>query len=656
MKLGKYSYKVPNKVEIQVDRFHKGTNVIQSATRIQPEEASEFLNLMLVDDGLPSPRWGTKVYGGEISGASRIDGFSEYVKSDGTRELIVVANGVVQKKNGSSWSTISGATFTEGTQAYLTQIAGYLYITNGGTDAIARYDGSTLTTYTALDEPSNVALERGAGLSSGNYTYYVQITALNGIGETAGSTQVSTTTDIERIDWAETDEYINITWDAVTNATRYQVYISDESGYEVLLAQTETNSYKDDKTATPNPYIEVPDDNTTSGPAIGPMTLSGNRMWATKDPTNKYRVHFTGTGVNMGIFSAFYGGGWIDLEKGGRTEPQIVVDYRDGQGNPRATVVCATPEGTGNVWQIELTSVTVETETFTVPAASKVTGSTGTNAPLSALIAKNDVYFLNKRGVDVLGNEKQFWGILRTNELSVKIRPYIESLLGDQINKACSYYFDDKVIFSVCTSGTENNRIFLYDREHKVFIKDWSVGVTQFGEYTDNNGVTHFLGGSTSDGYLIEFNENTLGDRGVPFTTRYRGPRFSMGDDWSKFARLRMAKFRFEEPKGAIAISLIGTGRRGSFSTIASGTVTTSQAKTGLGFDLMGTILLGSSSGVPTTFSSVNTQRNIRLRSRVRDVQVQIQTTGLENGYKLHSYRIEGNLLNIKDPSDERLS
>jgi len=357
----------------------------------------------------------------------------------------------------------------------------------------------------------------------------------------------------------------------------------------------------------------------------------------------------------MGTFSAFYGGGYIDLEKGGRTRPQIVMDFRDGQGTPKATVLCSTPEGTGNVWQIALVSATVGDVTFTIPSAEKVTGSTGTNAPLSSVVAKNDIYFLNKRGVDVLGNEKQYWGVLRTNELSVKIRPYIDSLLGDYLNKACAYYYDDKIFFSACTSGEENNRIFIYDREHKVFLSDWSVGVTQFGEFTDADGVTHFIGGSTEDGHIVEFSENILGDRGTAFTTRYRGPRFSMGTDWSKFARLRITKFRFEEPKGAVSISLLGTGRRESFGTIATGVMSTSQALTGLGFDLLGDTLMGDTEGSPTTFSSRNTQRNIRLRDRVRDIQVEIETKGLENGYKLHSYRVEGNLLNIKDPSNERL-
>ena len=654
MKLGNYAYSKVIPLDIQVDRFHLGTNKIQRATRLKKEEASDILNLMLVDDGLWSPRWGTSVYGGAITGAEQIDGFSEYVKSDGTRELIVVGGGKVWRHTTSSDTEITGATFTEGTRAYFKQIAGYLYISNG-VDPLARYNGTNLTTYTEIDAPTGLTVTRGSALSAGNFHYYAQVTALNSIGETVGSTEASTTVNKAREDWSAANETMVFAWNAVAGATRYQIYISDESGYEVLLTYVETNAYTDDNTTTPNPYVETPDANTTGGPKFGPMELSGNRLWGTKDPNNKYRVYGTGTGPNMGVFSDFYGGFFIDLEKGGRTEPQVVVDYRDGQGNSRATIVCATPEGTGCIWQVALTDATVGDVTFTVPSASKVTGSFGTSAPASVLIAANDVYFINKRGVFVLGNEKQYWGVLRTNELSVKIRPYIESISESKIGNVCAYYFDDKVFFSVSTNGVANNRIFYYDRENLSWVADWSVGVSQFGEFTDSNGVTHFLGASSTDGYIIEFAPTTLGDRGVAFNTRYIGPQFPVNEDWSKFAKLKKFLIRLADPKGAVNVSLLGTGKSAQFLTVAAASITASSAATGLGFDPLGSIRLGLSAGTATTFAIGNTQRHMRLKNRVRDVQVMITTTTLENGYTLMGYKIKGHVLNLSEPSSEKI-
>jgi hypothetical protein len=201
------------------------------------------------------------------------------------------------------------------------------------------------------------------------------------------------------------------------------------------------------------------------------MEISGNRIWATHDVNNPYTVYFSGTGQFIGNFSDFYGGGWINLEKGGRERPTRVIHYQSGTGDGRATVLCSTPEGKGAVWQITISSATVGDSTFSVPAAGKVVGSSGTDSQLSVVADNNNIWFFNRRGIFTLGPEKNYYGILRTNELSSRIRPYIRGLIGSQINKVCSYFYDAKVFFSVPTSASGNNRIIYYDTErHRALV------------------------------------------------------------------------------------------------------------------------------------------------------------------------------------------
>ncbi|HRY74266.1 MAG TPA: hypothetical protein P5098_01100, partial [Candidatus Dojkabacteria bacterium] len=184
---------------------------------------------------------------------------------------------------------------------------------------------------------------------------------------------------------------------------------------------------------------------------------------------------------------------------------------------------------------------------------------------------------------------------------------------------------------------------------------DWSVGVNQFCEHTDSDGITHFLGASSNDGYIIEFSKNILGDRGVAFKTRYTGPQFPVSKDWSKFAKLKKFHIRLADPKGTVKVSFIGTGKNSTFSTIAHTEISTTNAATGLGFDPLGSVQLGASNGSPTTFAIGNTQRHMRLKARVRDVQLVVETTGLENGYTLMGYKIKGTILNVNDPSSEKI-
>lgn len=462
------------KANIQVDDFAGGVNTLFSATRLKKNEAYEATNLILIEDGVWDKRWGTQIY--PVSGTTftnRPDGFSEYRKTDGTRELIVVADGVVIRvgEDGTK-TTISGATFTQGTPCEFLQINNYLYICNG-VDDLARYDGSTLATYTALAAPAwaGTPLARGGGLSAGSFTYYYRVTAVNSVGETTPNAEQSITANIARADWDAANESITLDWDAVSGALKYIVYFSDTSGFEVKLAEVEGGStgYIDlggGGVDIPNPYVEPPTDNTTDGPKFSTIALSGNRIWGAKNPDAPWRVYFSGTGVNLGNFSPAYGGGWIDLEKGGRATTEKPVDY---QG--KAHILCKTDDGKGTIWQISLDSISIDTETFTVPIPTKIITSIGTPAPRSVIYVENDVMFFNPKGVHVLGNEPGVLNVLRTNELTAKIRPYVRGLNAASLDKICAYYFNSKVLFAVPSGEGYPDRIIMFDRERVSWIK-----------------------------------------------------------------------------------------------------------------------------------------------------------------------------------------
>ena len=91
----------------------------------------------------------------------------------------------------------------------------------------------------------------------------------------------------------------------MSGATRYQVYISEESGKQTLLVDTAATTYRDDGTIQANLFIEVPQDNTTTAPKFSELSLIDGRIWGTKDPNNKYRVYWGGDELNTSAFSAY---------------------------------------------------------------------------------------------------------------------------------------------------------------------------------------------------------------------------------------------------------------------------------------------------------------------------------------------------------------
>ena len=186
--LGRLPTAKEKKLILQIDRFNGGVNELLSAPRLKSNEAVEAKNLMLVEDGLWTKAWGIDYYGSD-AGGSIVDGWTEYRKSDGSRELIIFAGGLAKKSadNGATWTTISGYTPTAGYPVDTVQIGDYLYACNG-VDSLARYDGTSFSTYTELSAPTNLTATRNT-LTDGSYTYYYQVTAHNAVGETIASSE-----------------------------------------------------------------------------------------------------------------------------------------------------------------------------------------------------------------------------------------------------------------------------------------------------------------------------------------------------------------------------------------------------------------------------------------------------------------------------------
>lgn len=651
---------------ITVDKFNGGTNSLIDEARLGSQFAVESNNMLQTQDGVWTTKWGSSYYGAVYSDTP--DGACEYVKSDGTTELITIAGGKAYKStDGGSITEITGATFTSGTQCFFLQISGYLYIANG-TDALARYNGSVLTTYTEINAPAGLSASLVAsGLSSGSYTYYAEVTALNDVGETVGSTEASITTNKIRDEWTATTDKVVWSWSAVAGANRYQLYLSDESGDEALLGSTTELSFTDNGTAVINPYVVTPEANTTGAPKFKSMCMSGNRIWATNNTADMYKVYFSGTGQFLGNFSDFYGGGWINLEKGGREMPVAIKHYQTGQGSGIATALCKTPDGRGAIWQIDISTATVGDTSFSIPSATKIIGSFGTESILGTVSTDNDIMYPNRKGWYSLGPEKNYYGILRTQELSSNIRPSWNNIISSRVDEICAYYYDAKVFISIPTSETGNDKIVIYDMERRNWVWSWNNGAKQFLDYTDSNGNTHFLYIPSSGTRLVELSQNYLNDLGTAFNQSYISPLLPVSKTKTDLLVLRDAIVELGRPKGSINFQILGIGKDNSFTTIASTTISDFGSNTGVGSDMPGafhaTATQSSSKQVsgtwtvyyvdsPSTFAQAITKKAIKKRAKLYAIQFKVSSTTADTSYSILSLQARGTLIPRRIPSE----
>jgi hypothetical protein len=396
---------------ITIDKFGRGVMTLFDETRLPIEAVKQAKNMYLDQDGVWTTRPPSYHYGATLVGPIDGGGAFTVYNTDGTATtyMWVIDNGQFKiSQDGGSWTTKTGVSYTTGYPVLGKQVnsvksdgtrANLLLLANGSGN-LSYYDitGAALGSYSSISAPTGLTATR-AGLVAGSYNGYYKVTAVNAVGETLGSSEASVSAGINktRDNWTLGTDYIDLDCNDVTGATRYNWYYSDRTGEEVYLDSTSISQYRDTGEATPNPYAELPTADSTAGPKYADLALSGNRIWGTKDPTQPYRVGWTGTGQYLGAFNPFYGGGYIDLEKGGPERPEKVVHFRTGKGDAVATVLTSDPNGAGSTWAITLTTLNVDTLSITIPVASKQQGSVGTRSPRGVIEYNDAVYFPSRK-------------------------------------------------------------------------------------------------------------------------------------------------------------------------------------------------------------------------------------------------------------------
>lgn len=641
--------------KLNIGSFNKGLITLVSETLIPTSAAKESRNLMQTMDGRWTTRWGTDTYGTSTGGT--IYGAGTYTTDAGATHLLVATGTSIKRStdDGATWSTCTGATMTAGNKVNFLQIGSYCYIANG-VDNLVRYDGTTtLQVYTSLTTPTGTSLGL-TGLTSGSYNAYYKVSAVNSVGETAASAEATTTMNKERDNWTTGTDYITVTFNRVTGASYYNIYFSTRTGEEVYLDSIadpgtgSTVAYQDRGTVALNDLVVAPVSNTTTGPKFSEMELSGNRIWATLDPNNPWRVYWSGTGQYQGAFSEYYGGGYVDLEKGGRERPKKVVHYRDGKGGAYATVLTSDPEGNGSIWQISLDSVTIGTTSFTVPTAVKIVGSVGTSAPGSVSKVRNDIFFFNRRGWFSLGSRPQMLNLLSTDEISSNIRPDIQAMQGSALDKVTSYFYDAKCFVSMPYGSDTNNVIYVNDTERKNWSGPWTVGVERFFEYADTDGNNHLLAVPTSGNTLLEVSSNITGDEGAAFDTRYLSGLYPVTQDRNAFAKIRYVYFELFSPVGDIQLSVLGTEKKRGFNQIRTVSITGSQSGVGYGTQAFSSFSFSDTSTVPNTFSLSSIKKRVRVNRLLNNIQFKITTSGRGDSYVLVNIQAKGFVIPTGDP------
>lgn len=653
-------------VDMTLADFTGGFNSFLDEARTPLNAARDATNMMQKQDGLWATRWGTQNYGAAYTSCDGIGTATKYtagLTSPYTQFLLMVDNGVLKRStDGGSWTTIAlgtGATnFTAGYHCDMLQIASRVYIANGK-DKLAYYDISadTLMSFTGLPTPAapTLAVTGSTLTSGGSNPIFYRISAVNAVGETAaGAESSSFAVSKPRDSWITNtsgSDFVTISWSAVSGAIRYNIYYSDASGYETYLDSTSGTTYRDDGSAAANNFIAAPAGDTTTGPIFSRMGLSDNRMWATGDPSNPWRVYWSGTGQYQGAFSPFFGGGYIDLDKGGEERPIQIKHYRDGKGDAQTTVLTTNNRGEGSEWQISLSTETIGDVTILIPSASKVVGSVGSNSPDGIIEARNNIYFPSSRGFFSIGSKPSLLNVLSTDEISLNIRPDVKNISNAYTSKIAGTYFDGKLFWAVPKGSTTNNEIWILDLEHNSWARPWAVGIKQFVIYTSSDGQVHMLGVPVNGTKLLEFSESFLGDNGAAFNTSYRTGLIHFDKNHRQFATVKYAYIELGRPQGNITFNVLGTQKNKSFATLGSITISNISQGSGFSSELFSDMLFSEPADAPVTFSQSSVKKRIKVNKKVNNIQLEVTSGSATSNFAINQFMVKGHLVSTADPS-----
>ena len=615
-----------------VTSFLGGLNTFQDETVLKDGELSEAKNILLAVDGI-EPRPGTSDFGTDVG--DKVIGLFGFYKSDGTRQLLRYATGTnnkLQKYVSGVPTDIGSATFNASARMNFVQARDTVYGFNGQ-DALWKYDGTTITTYSALTTPTGLGVTATGTTGSTAYSY--RVSAFNSIGETLACTSVAIANGNATL---SATNYNALAWTAVSGATGYNIW----GRYATGLGETYMGTvygvvvYADKGQDDPSLSLIPPEANNTTGVKGTMAEFAISRIFSAGDPAYPSRLSFGGTGENIGNFSgSSVGGGSVDVF---RNDGAIIRGIKPFQGG----VI---------VWKDNA----IYKFSFTDAGLQKleeITRSFGGISYRGIKHVENDIIFPAKKDGRLafysLGNQENYAStVLRTNELSIKIASRLAEVNTSYIEHSTAFYFNNIYGCAIPTEGsTVNDRIWCLDTRFGAWVYWEGITPNCFSTYIDTDGSEYLYYGDENTGLVKKMFETTRADSGTAISVEWTTKAFNQ-KVFLKYKEYYDPTFQFKNviTSGALEGDIILDG------VSVTATFTVNQQSTGgagvgamlVGFHLPGdapnstNLDLAVSSDIIVEVKTVKTARSIKYRFRSNSATARYKFLSLANTYMVLS-------------------
>jgi hypothetical protein len=498
--------------EITVKNPGKGLNNLVSDTLINDAEASDLNNISFVESGCIAKSAGIQSVGTGLSNNPK--GMGVFYTVAGNRYLLTVDGTSLKYLNGSTWTAISGASFTANKEVNFTQCDNNLYIWNGQ-EAGAQLD-SSLT----LTRPNTT-------ISASFSIWYQGFQIAAGVATQPNRIYVSDNT-VSPGDFTNTNP---------TGTGLYSVY-----------------------------------DGTTHPGSTGP---------------------YTGTGAN-----------YIDINKGDGDKITGLAKY---QG-----VVIIFKER--SVYQLSLSATGV-------PTITQVTQATGAVSHKSIDNVENDVFYLSRKGYYVLGNEPNYLNTIRSNELSNRVNPIIQTINPAQAMNAASIFSEFKFYSSFATGGNDyNNQTLIYDRRYLAWSKVDYMTANAWTEFIDTSGNRHLYFADDNSAKVYEVIEGNYSNNGTAINSYWISKSFD-ANQFDEYKRWLDVTILFRQISGSVTVTFYADNDQVVKSTSISSDTDFSGS---IGTTLMGSPIFGGTGTASSTSTTNNVPYRFKVNTKSRTLKIKI--------------------------------
>lgn len=611
-------------VEREWTNFRKSLNVLLRQTELGRDEFSTADNIMLTGSGVPTVRWGSvSMFSANATGTVKGFGWFKNTASQTNELLAFTDEGSLVKQNGSSSTVIPGQSWPSGTQVMLEQLGGKTYVASAQ-KPLSYYDGSSLKVFATLPAPTGLYATNVSGVT-GSSLYSWKVTTIGETGESTPSSNVL----LSNLPQDLSSTLVRVLWTGVSGSTGYQVY-RGQPGDETLLASVGASitAYVDTGDIA-SETVEPPLANTTAG-INSPLIVKYKDRLIAVDANDRNKLLISGRYPYHDKFSWYYGGGYVYIDPDSGDD---ITGVTVQPGDDRIVVY-----KNYSHYAVELSTTQIGNFLVLDPQYIPISTSKGACNPYALQTVENDTFFFGRSGINVTGYEPNFLNVIRTNEISAKMRPYLDQLGDEDYQTACTMYVNNKFLLSF----PRRKEILVYDRERTAFVGIWKLpwGVSKMIHHIDADGVDHYILGSFNSNQVYEFKNTALTDNGSAINSTLRLNKESFGDE-SVFKTIEFFYSLFRRVSGTVTVNLLVENRDGSSSVAKSFDVTgaSTLGNIGWGVNTWGSVTWGNSTGTVVT-AGEELSKHSHLFKSCRLSQVEIVTNQAGSTYELLKIKI----------------